>query len=91
MRPASILERSSTSLMRRSRCRPLCWMSVSGTPEILGHVAVDLVEDHLVEAEDRVHRRAQLVAHVGEEVGLGLAGPLELGVEPELAGSRCSS
>ena len=30
MRPASILERSRTSLMRRSRCRPLCCMSVSG-------------------------------------------------------------
>ena len=31
MRPASIFERSSTSLMRRSRCLPLTWMSVSGS------------------------------------------------------------
>ena len=31
MRPASIFERSSTSLMRRSRCLPLTWMSDSGS------------------------------------------------------------
>ena len=36
MRPASILERSSTSLIRRSRCLPLVWMSASGSPNSAG-------------------------------------------------------
>src|SRR6185503_832066 len=45
---------------------------------VLRHLAVDLAEDHLVEAEDRIERRAQLVAHAGEEVRLVLAGDLKL-------------
>jgi hypothetical protein len=45
------------------------------------HLAVQLVQDHLREAQDGVHRRAQLVAHVGQEGGLGPAGLLELQVQ----------
>ena len=41
------------------------------------HLAVELVEDDLGEAQDRVQRRAQLVAHVGQEFRLGAAGHLE--------------
>jgi hypothetical protein len=42
------------------------------------HFPVHISEDHLVEAEDRVQRRAQLVTHAGEEVRLVLARFLEL-------------
>ena len=37
-----------------------------------------LLQQHLGEADDRVERRAQLVRHVGEELGLVLVGDLEL-------------
>ncbi len=36
--------------------------------DLLGHLAVNPVEDQLGVAEDRIQRRAQLVAHVGEEL-----------------------
>ena len=44
----------------------------------LGSLAIDAVEDELGVAEDGVQRRAQLVAHVGEELRLVLARDLEL-------------
>ena len=37
---------------------------------------VGLVIDHLAEADDRVQRRAQLMAHIGQEFGLHAAGGL---------------
>ena len=46
------------------------------------HLAVDLIEHHLDKAEDRIHRRAQLVRHIGEEIRLCFAGLLELLVQP---------
>ncbi len=50
--------------------------------EVLGLLLVHLPEhplrQHLREAEDRVQRRAQLVGHVGQELGLVAAGRLEL-------------
>src|SRR5262245_66148653 len=46
--------------------------------EIRRDRAVDLAEDHLVEAEHRVQRRAQLVAHAGEELRLVLTRDFEL-------------
>ena len=64
--------------MSRSRCLPLAWMSSSGSFMSGRHLAVDLVEDHFVEAEDRVQGRPQLVAHAGEEFRLVAAGDLEL-------------
>ena len=99
MRPASIFERSSTSLIRRSRWRPFTLDVRERLLQLRRHFAVDAVDHHLAEAEDRVHRRAQLVAHVGQEFGLGLAGSRQLQVErPELGGrlplstsKRCES
>ena len=81
MCPASILERSRTLLIRPRSCLPQVWMSDTGSWISGGTSPYSAVADHLGEAEDRVHRRAQLVAHAGEEVGLGPAGLLELGVE----------
>ena len=45
---------------------------------LVGQLAVDAVLHQLGVAEDGVERRAQLVAHVGEELRLVLAGDLEL-------------
>ncbi len=45
---------------------------------LVRRLAVDVVEDQLGVAEDGVERRAQLVAHVGEELRLVLARDLEL-------------
>ena len=44
-----------------------------------GEVAVRIVAELLAEDQDRVERRAQLVRHVGEELGLVLRGERELG------------
>ena len=50
--------------------------------DVLGLLVVELSEhalpEHLREADDRVERRAELVRHVGEELGLVAAGGLEL-------------
>src|SRR5499427_10157512 len=45
---------------------------------LLWHLAVDAVEEELGVAEDGVERRAELVAHVGEELRLVPAGQLQL-------------
>ena len=45
---------------------------------LLVHLAEQLLLEHLGEADDRVQRRPQLVAHVGQELGLVLGGDLEL-------------
>ena len=71
--PASILERSSTSLIRPSRCLPLLSMRLQHAAHLFRRVAVDIVEDQLGVAENGVERGAQLVAHVGEELRLVLA------------------
>ncbi len=44
----------------------------------VGHFPVDPVDDELRVAQDRVERGAQLVAHVGQELRLVLAGALQL-------------
>ena len=49
------------------------WMRSSTSRILSGRVAVDVVEDQLGITEDGVERRAQLVAHVGEELRLVLA------------------
>ena len=83
-RPASIRARSSRSLTKRAQ--------LLGGPEdeaglallLDRELAVGLVHQEPGEAEDRRQRRPKLVADVGEEPGLHLAGPLErlgLGVE----------
>ena len=47
-------------------------------PRLVRRLAVDVVENELGVAEDGVERRAQLVAHIGEELRLVLARDLEL-------------
>ena len=47
--------------------------------------AEDAALHHLGEADDGVERRAQLVAHVGEELGLGAVGALGLRLLVEVA------
>ena len=76
--PASIFERSSTSLISPSRCLPLRLHALQHVAHLRRRLAVDAVEDQLGVAEDGVERRAQLVAHVGEELRLVLARDLEL-------------
>src|SRR5262249_49135619 len=66
--PASILERSSTSLIRPSR-----WV-----PGLFGAEALRVADHHLGEPDDGVERGAQLVAHAGDELRLVLAGQLQL-------------
>ena len=65
--PASIFEKSSTSLMMPRR-------AVGAGADGLGELALRRlqrrVEQQLGHADDAVHRRADLVAHVREEVGL---------------------
>ena len=63
-------------------------MSVSGSLSAVGHLAVESVEQHLGEPEDGVHRRAQLVAHVGEKLGFRLAGLRQLIVQADELGGR---
>ena len=79
--PASTLDRSRTSLMSESR-----WLAGGeDVVEVLLLLRVELAEhplaQHLREADDRVQRRAQLVRHVRQELGLVLARGLELPVE----------
>ena len=78
MRPASILDRSRMSLMSESRCLPEAWMSLRYSSCFVVQLAEHPLEQHLGEADDRVQRRAQLVRHVGEELGLVLVGDFEL-------------
>ena len=55
-------------------------MDVAGEIDLLGReVAAGVVGQLLAEDEDRVERRAQLVGHVGEELGLVLGGEGQLG------------
>ena len=56
----------------------MLWTRSSTSRALSRHLAVDVVEHQLGVAEDRVERRAQLVAHVGEELRLVLARDLEL-------------
>ena len=64
--------------MRPRRCWPLFRARSRTVPDRLGHLAEGLVEDQLRVAEDGVQRGPELVAHVGQELGLVLAGDREL-------------
>ena len=74
-RPASRLAKSSMSPILACRCRPAAPMSWAystylgwpGSPKIA-------LLDHFREADDGVQRRAQFVAHMGDEFGLGAFG-----------------
>ena len=66
------------SLMRLSRSVPAPWMVRANSTCLRREVAVGVVGELLAENEDAVERRAQLVRHVGEELGLVLGGEGEL-------------
>ena len=75
-RPASIFEKSSTSsMMRSSACAD---SRMVATVRRCGAVEA-LALQHLDHAEHAVHRRADLVAHGGEEGRLRLVGGFRLG------------
>ena len=71
MRPASIFDMSRMSLMTSSRYWPLWWMSRQYSPYFSAAERAEHARLHdLGEADDGVERRAQLVAHIGEEFDL---------------------
>ena len=65
-------------MIRPSRCLPLRLHAVQHGAHLFRRLAVDVVDDQLGIAENGVERRAQLVAHIGEELRLVLARFLEL-------------
>ena len=79
MRPASIFDRSRMSLISPSRCLPAPWIfsrsAIAGLVAAVGRV----FDQDFAVADDGVERRAQLVAHVGEERRLGARRRLGLG------------
>ena len=52
--------------------------ATQGLERLLGAKACRVAYQHLAESDDRVQRRAQFVAHVGEETGLGATHRLSL-------------
>src|SRR6516225_10208921 len=69
--PASIFERSSTSLIRLRRWLPAAFTRRSGSSAFSVPKRAALAT--ISQADDGVERRAQLVAHAGKELGLALA------------------
>ena len=76
--PASTFERSRMSLIRPSRSAPAWWIVVRELDLLLGEVLIGVLRQQLREDEQRVQRRAQLVAHVREELALVLRREREL-------------
>src|SRR5262249_15729622 len=52
---------------------PVALQALQHYARLLRHLPVDVIENEFGVAEDRIERRAQLVAHVGEELRLVLA------------------
>src|SRR6266446_5394860 len=81
IRPASTFERSRMSLMSDREVPP----ALEDVLEILLLLSVEVTEEaiekHLGETDDGVERRAELVGHAGEELGLVAVSSLELLVE----------
>ena len=67
------------SLIRFSRSVPAPWIVRANSTCLARQVAVRVVAELLAEDQDAVQRRAQLVRHVGEELGLVLRGQRQLG------------
>src|SRR5262245_57642396 len=78
--PASILERSSISLIRLRRWVPAAFTRRNGSSAFFRAEAPRVGDHHFGQADDGVERRAQLVAHAGEELRLVLTGHLKLAV-----------
>ncbi len=66
------------SLIKDSRCVPDAEMSLTYSSCFSVQFAEHGFGQHVREADNGVERRAQLVRHVGEELGLVLAGGLQL-------------
>ena len=64
--------------MSVSRSLPADWMVCGELHLFVGEVALRVVAEQLGQDQQRIERRAQLVRHVGEEVGLVAAGLLQL-------------
>jgi hypothetical protein len=76
--PLSIFDRSRMSLIRPSRSAPAA-VDVLGELDLLvAQIALRVLAEHLREDQQRVQRRAQLVAHIGQEFGLVLRGQGQL-------------
>ena len=58
-------------LISSSRCLPADWMRCRSATDVRLAVVLGLLLQQLAVEDDRVQRRAQLVAHAGEEVALG--------------------
>ena len=70
------------SLISASRCLPAAWIFCRSGMKALMPEVLGLLLEHLAVADDGVQRRAQFVAHVGEE---GALGPVRgLGCDPRL-------
>ena len=65
--------------MRLSRSVPAPWMVRANSTCFARQVAVRVVAELLAQDQDAVQRRAQLVRHVGQELGLVLRGQRQLG------------
>src|SRR5262249_12357319 len=61
------------SLMSPSKCLPLASRRFEYAKHLLGWLAVSAVRHQFGVAQDGVERRAQLMAHIGEELRLVLA------------------
>ena len=77
--PDSIFDRSRMSLISVSRSVPAEWMFSRELDLLGGQVAAGVLGELLAEDQDRVERRAQLVRHVRQELGLVLRGERQLG------------
>ena len=77
--PDSIFDRSRMSLIRLSRSVPAPWMVRANSTCLRREVALRVVAELLAEDQNAVERRAQLVRHVREELGLVLRGQGQLG------------
>ena len=76
--PASTFDRSRMSLISSSRSVPACRSCCANSTCFVGQVRLRVVGEQLREDEQRVERRAQLVAHVREELALVLRAEREL-------------
>ena len=74
--PASILEMSSTSFKQLQQVLAAGADGLEEVGPLLLVAAVGAADQQLGEAEDAVERRADFVAHVGEELALGAVGRL---------------
>ena len=71
---------SSTSLIRAEQVAPALEDVLDALALLAAASSVEL--EQLREAEDGVQRRAQLVAHAGQELALGPVRPLGQGLRP---------